>query len=133
MDAEEPVPTLKTCPNASSLEVVAAKILAEITSDILKKAFKFTTLNIDYADVVSLMSKGPLSKGKKRSKFNTKFDIILCRNVLIYFNSHLQNRIFEFFHGHLFRNGSLILGAHESMLGTITAKYRKKGIAYIKK
>ena len=65
--------------------------------------------------------------------FNTKFDIILCRNVLIYFNSQLQNKIFEFFHGHLFRNGSLILGAHESMLGTITAKYRKKGIAYIKK
>lgn len=49
--------------------------VTEIKSDILKKAFKFTTLNIDYADVVSLMSKGPLSKGKKRSKFNTKFDV----------------------------------------------------------
>ncbi len=49
--------------------------VAEITPEILKKAFKFTTSNIDYADVVSLMSKGPLSKGKKRSKFNTKFGI----------------------------------------------------------
>lgn len=49
--------------------------VTEITSDILNKAFKFTTLNIDYADVVSLISKGPLSKGKKRSKFNTTFNV----------------------------------------------------------
>lgn len=65
--------------------------------------------------------------------FNTKFDIIFCRNVLIYFNSNLQNRLFEYFHNQLFKNGCLILGAHESMLGPITAKYRKKGSAYIKK
>lgn len=58
------------------LEIDNSEIkVTEITSDILTKAFKFTTLNIDYADVVSLISKGPLSKGKKRSKFNTKFNI----------------------------------------------------------
>lgn len=58
------------------LEIDNSEIkVTEITSDILTKAFKFTTLNIDYADVVSLISKGPLSKGKKRSKFNTKFNV----------------------------------------------------------
>ena len=65
--------------------------------------------------------------------FNTKYDIILCRNVLIYFNSKLQNRTFEVFHQWLFRNGILILGAHESMLGPIANKYVKKGKYYLKK
>ncbi|SFC38998.1 AAA family ATPase [Clostridium uliginosum] len=44
----------------------------EITSDILEKAYKFTTSNLDYRDVLTLISRGPLSKGKKRSKFTTK-------------------------------------------------------------
>ncbi len=65
--------------------------------------------------------------------FNTKFDMIFCRNVLIYFNSGLQNRTFELFHQSLFRNGVLILGAHESMLGSVANKFVKKGKYYVKK
>lgn len=65
--------------------------------------------------------------------FYTKFDLILCRNVLIYFNSYLQNQIFELFYESLFSKGVLILGAHESMSGPMTAKFKKKGIIYIKK
>jgi chemotaxis protein methyltransferase CheR len=65
--------------------------------------------------------------------FNIEFDIIFCRNVLIYFNSRLQNHIFELFYNCLEKNGTLILGAHESMLGPITLKYRKKGKYYTKK
>lgn len=65
--------------------------------------------------------------------FNIKYDIILCRNVLIYFNSKLQNRTFEQFHQWLLRNGVLILGAHESMLGPVANKYVKKGKYYLKK
>ena len=65
--------------------------------------------------------------------FYTKFDLILCRNVLIYFNSTLQNNIFELFHQCLFSKGCLILGAHESMSGSITAKFKKKGVIYVKK
>ncbi|OQX99925.1 MAG: hypothetical protein B6I24_01365 [Bacteroidetes bacterium 4572_128] len=65
--------------------------------------------------------------------FYTKFDLILCRNVLIYFNHKLQNQVFENFHKYLFPNGSLILGIHESMLGAASAKYNKRGLVYIKK
>lgn len=70
---------------------------------------------------------------KDGNVFNTKFDIILCRNVLIYFNSKLQNRTFDMFHQWLFRNGTLILGAHESMLGPVANKFVKKGKYYQKK
>lgn len=65
--------------------------------------------------------------------FYTKFDIILCRNVLIYFNHTLQTRLFEFFYENLFAKGVLILGVHESMLGPVSAKYKRKGMFYIKK
>lgn len=65
--------------------------------------------------------------------FYTKFDLILCRNVLIYFNHELQTRIFEMFHQNLFAKGYLVLGAHESMLGPVAAKYKRKGLFYVKK
>ncbi len=65
--------------------------------------------------------------------FYTKFDIILCRNVLIYFNNSLQNKVFELFHKSLFDGGNLILGIHESMLGPMTSKFEKKGSNYKKK
>jgi chemotaxis protein methyltransferase CheR len=70
---------------------------------------------------------------KQENVFYTKFDLILCRNVLIYFNYELQNRTLDFFHSMLFNKGSLILGVHESMLGPVAAKYIKKGVYYLKK
>ncbi len=65
--------------------------------------------------------------------FNTKFDLILCRNVLIYFNYELQNNVFDLFHESLFRKGTLVLGVHESILGTKALKFNKKGLYYTKK
>jgi chemotaxis protein methyltransferase CheR len=70
---------------------------------------------------------------KDGNVFNTTFDIIFCRNILIYFNSKLQNKTFEMFHQWLNRNGILILGAHESMLGPVANKFVKKGKYYVKK
>ena len=62
-----------------------------------------------------------------------KFDLILCRNVIIYFKYSLQNKVFKLFHDHLYTNGYLVLGMHETMLGEITSKFEKKGQAYRKK
>ena len=44
-----------------------------------------------------------------------KFDLIFCRNVIIYFNNELQNKVITMFHNSLFDGGNLILGSHESM------------------
>jgi two-component system CheB/CheR fusion protein len=44
-----------------------------------------------------------------------KVDIISCRNVLIYFNSDLQDRIFQVFHYALNPEGHLFLGKSESV------------------
>src|SRR3990172_5338313 len=37
-----------------------------------------------------------------------KFDLILCRNVIIYFNYNLQCRVFDLYHQNLYDNGCLL-------------------------
>lgn len=45
-----------------------------------------------------------------------KFNLILCRNVLIYFNQTLQRTVLRLFHDSLFMNGCLALGVKENIL-----------------
>ncbi|HZX73965.1 MAG TPA: protein-glutamate O-methyltransferase CheR [Cyclobacteriaceae bacterium] len=45
-----------------------------------------------------------------------KFDLILCRNVMIYFNQTLQNEVLKKFHGSLFKYGYLAIGTKESII-----------------
>lgn len=45
------------------------------------------------------------------------FDVILCRNVLIYFTDALKRQICEMFHAMLMPGGYLMLGAAESLFG----------------
>ena len=65
--------------------------------------------------------------------FNVTFDLIMCRNVIIYFNYNLQNKIFELFYNNLRKDSYLMLGFHESILGPFSAKFEKKGFFHIKK
>lgn len=51
----------------------------------------------------------------KSGVFN-KFDIILCRNVLIYFNQQLQNDVFKMFHESLFNYSYFIIGSKETLI-----------------
>jgi len=70
---------------------------------------------------------------KCENTFLIPFDIILCRNVLIYFNLGLQNKVIDFFHKNLKTNGFLVLGKHESLLGYPENKFDKKGKFYRRK
>jgi chemotaxis protein methyltransferase CheR len=45
-----------------------------------------------------------------------KFDLILCRNVMIYFNQALQNEVLKKFHASLFKFGYLAIGTKESLM-----------------
>ena len=65
--------------------------------------------------------------------FNVTFDLIMCRNVIIYFNYGLQNKIFNLFHSNLQNKGFLMLGIHESILGPFATKFEKKGYYYVHK
>jgi chemotaxis protein methyltransferase CheR len=48
------------------------------------------------------------------ASFN-EFHLILCRNVLIYFNAHLQNRVLGLIYESLVEGGLLVLGRQESL------------------
>ncbi len=61
-----------------------------------------------------------------------KFDLILCRNVIIYFNYSLQNKVFDLFYKNIYDNGILILGMHETILGEYANRFQKKGQYYVK-
>jgi chemotaxis protein methyltransferase CheR len=61
------------------------------------------------------------------------YNIIVCRNLLIYFNHEMQNSIFRFFYDSLIPGGALIIGRHEGILSDIASKFDKHGTIYIKK
>lgn len=48
------------------------------------------------------------------ASFN-EFDLILCRNVLIYFNTRLQERVHRLLYDSLMEDGLLVLGRQESL------------------
>jgi chemotaxis protein methyltransferase CheR len=69
---------------------------------------------------------------KEGNNFGKQFDLILCRNVLIYFNNNLQNKVFEMFWQSLKPNGYLVIGLHESIMGPASVKFLKKNQHYRK-
>jgi chemotaxis protein methyltransferase CheR len=82
-----------------------------------------------------LREKPVFKKHNLVSDINTlyvKFDLILCRNVIIYFNYNLQCRVFDLFHQNLYDTGCLVLGLHETILGPHSTKFLKRGHAYNK-
>lgn len=48
-------------------------------------------------------------------KVSTKYDLIFCRNVLIYFNTELQHKVFKKLVNGLLPNGILSIGGNEAM------------------
>jgi chemotaxis protein methyltransferase CheR len=46
----------------------------------------------------------------------SKFDLVLCRNVMIYFNQALQNIVLNKLHEGLFKYGYLAIGSKESLI-----------------
>ena len=67
---------------------------------------------------------------KEELPFYNKFDLIFCRNVLIYFNGSLQTKIVQRFHDNLFQGGTMILGSHETLNGFFKTKFAKNGPVY---
>ena len=69
---------------------------------------------------------------KDPNLFEVKFDLIVCRNVIIYFNPDLQDHVFDLFYKNLNENGTLILGVHETILGPYAKRFIRKDPFYFK-
>ncbi|HAX42541.1 MAG TPA: protein-glutamate O-methyltransferase CheR [Bryobacteraceae bacterium] len=55
------------------------------------------------------------------------FDLVFCRNILVYFDAPSRRRILEEIHGTLFRGGWLCLGGAESPSG-LDALYERRAV-----
>ena len=53
----------------------------------------------------------------------TGLDLVICRNVLIYFDRHSQERLLQMFHAALRPGGFLVLGKVETLLGESRARF----------
>ncbi len=98
----------------------------------------FTIDNVsDSIQMNSFLTEKPVYKKidlvKDENLFKVKFDLIVCRNVIIYFNYELQNKVFNLFYRNLLDKGCLILGTHESILGSYSSRFDKKKHVYFKK
>ncbi len=70
---------------------------------------------------------------KLTNPFEQKFHMIFCRNVLIYFNHELQDKIIQMFERSLVKGGTLVIGKHEDILGNVVNCFEKRGTIFIKK
>ncbi|MCX7861461.1 MAG: hypothetical protein N2449_00500 [Bacteroidales bacterium] len=61
-----------------------------------------------------------------------EFDLIMCRNLLIYFNLELQNKVIYKFFKSLKPDSFLVLGYYEAILGTVSNNFLKSGQVYKK-
>ena len=61
-----------------------------------------------------------------------EFQLILCRNVLIYFDKNLQSKVFTLFEGSLQHLGYLALGSKETLrFSSVTDKFKPVGTGKI--
>jgi len=61
-----------------------------------------------------------------------KFQVIFCRNVLIYFNFELQKKVIQSFVNNLEEGGVLFLGRHESILEPRDFNLEREKSYYVK-
>ncbi len=53
-----------------------------------------------------------------------EFNLISCRNVLIYFNTTLQEKVLQLFYDSLMNFGFLCLGSKESLKGSVAKRFK---------
>ncbi|MGL4654617.1 MAG: CheR family methyltransferase [Sarcina sp.] len=58
-------------------------------------------------------------------RYESGFDLILCRNVVIYFNSEIKEKIYKKFSTALNKNGILFVGATESIYNSEELGFKK--------
>ena len=59
------------CLNICTMLEMSGEENREVRQEILQTAYRYTTANFEYGDVVSLMRKGPNTRGKSRNTFRT--------------------------------------------------------------
>ncbi|MCJ7691547.1 MAG: protein-glutamate O-methyltransferase CheR, partial [Clostridiaceae bacterium] len=113
--------------------IYSIKSLKEYTYNYQKAGGKRPFSEFYYSKYDSIIINRELKKNITFANHNLVTDstfgemhFIICRNVLIYFNNILQDRVLKLFNDSLISNGFLCLGAKESLnFSTISENFQK--------
>ncbi|MFH1442130.1 MAG: protein-glutamate O-methyltransferase CheR [Candidatus Omnitrophota bacterium] len=109
------------CVEKAKLGVYNEKSLKEINSEMLKKYFSKQADNYIVNENVKRLARFK-THNLVSDEFLQNIDLILCRNVVIYFSKPLQERVYLNFYRVLNKDGFLMLGKVESLWG-LAQKY----------
>jgi len=84
---------------------------------LLVKYFRRSGVDWELSETVRRMVRFETSDLRKSMRALGPFDLVFCRNVLIYFDAETKKNIFKELHGTLFRGGWLLLGGAETAFG----------------
>jgi chemotaxis protein methyltransferase CheR len=84
---------------------------------LLVKHFRPAGLDWQLSEAVRRMARFETIDLRKRMGGLGPFDLVFCRNVMIYFDNETKRNIMKEIHGTLFRGGWLLLGGAESVFG----------------
>jgi chemotaxis protein methyltransferase CheR len=77
-----------------------------VVADFIRELCHFGQMNLLHEDKTRVLGRA---------------DVIFCRNVLIYFDTHARRKVIDMFHERLYPGGVLLLGHSESLLNVSTA------------
>ncbi|MCG8668786.1 MAG: protein-glutamate O-methyltransferase CheR [Pseudomonadales bacterium] len=144
----------KSKPSAREVKILATDINKEILEQARAGIYDSLALNrgmsserlrqhFDVLDSKQWQVKQAIKQRVEYKQFNLKdsfvslgkFDVVFCRNVLIYFSADLQNEILRKIHGMLKPEGYLFLGGSETPRGLndlFEVRYYSPGVVYQK-
>lgn len=84
---------------------------------LLVKYFRRCGIDWQVSEAARRMTRFETIDLRKSMRALGPFDLVFCRNVLIYFDTETKQQIMEEIHGTLFRGGWLLLGGAETAFG----------------
>jgi chemotaxis protein methyltransferase CheR len=88
-----------------------------LPANLLVKHFRRSGVDWQLSEAVRGMVRFESIDLRKSMRALGPFDLVFCRNVLIYFDAQTKKGILQELHGTLFRGGWLLLGGAETALG----------------
>jgi chemotaxis protein methyltransferase CheR len=88
-----------------------------LPTSLLVKHFHRTGLSWQLSESVRKMARFETIDLRKSMRTLGPFDLVFCRNVMIYFDNETKRKIMKELHSTLFRGGWLLLGGAESAFG----------------
>jgi len=106
--------------------------IRNVPEDLVKKYFKQD--GEDYRIIDAIRNKVTFKQHDlTRDPFESNFDLIICRNVVIYFNDEAKKKLRRKFIDALNVNGVLFIGATETMLDALDTGFLRLSPCFYKK